>query len=130
MSGQGRAGGALLGKVNVEGEPLLWNPILISVVCNGTTTYNTQTDPKGNFQIQVALPLTAMEADAKRQIKTHFEGCTVQANFAGFHSSAITITQHNLRDEPDLGTITLSRAGGRAAGTAVSTTIESAPVPR
>src|SRR5271170_5659915 len=51
MSGQGRAGGALLGKVNVEGEPLLWNPILISVVCNGTTTYNTQTDPKGNFQI-------------------------------------------------------------------------------
>jgi tetratricopeptide (TPR) repeat protein len=128
MSGQGRAGGALLGKVNVEGEPLLWNPILISVVCNGTTTYNTQTDPKGNFQIQVTLPPTAMEADSKRQMETHFEGCTVQANFAGFHSSAITITQHNLRDEPDLGTITLSRAGGRAAGTAVSTTIESAPV--
>ena len=32
MSGQGRAGGALLGKVTVEGEPLLWNPILVSVI--------------------------------------------------------------------------------------------------
>ena len=61
-------------------------------------------------------------------MENHFEGCTVQANFAGFHSSSITITQHNLRDEPDLGTITLSRAGGRTGGTALSTTIESAPV--
>lgn len=127
MSGQGRAGGALLGKVNVEGEPLLWNPILISVVCNGTPTYNTQTDPKGNFQIVLAMPPGALETDAKRQMETRYEGCTVQASFTGFHSSSITLTQHNLRDEPDLGTITLSRAGGRTAGTAVSSTIESAP---
>jgi len=129
MSGQGRAGGALLGKVNVEGEPLLWNPILISVLCNGTTTYNTQTDPKGNFAIAIGTPPGAvgLEGDVKRHMETHFEGCTVQASFAGFHSSAATITQRNLRDDPDLGTITLSRAGGREAGTAVSRTIESAP---
>jgi tetratricopeptide (TPR) repeat protein len=128
MSGQGRAGGALLGKVSIEGEPLLWNPILISVICNGTTKYNTQTDPKGNFGIVLTLPATALDTDSKRQMENHFEGCTVQANFAGFHSSTVTITQHNLRDEPDLGTIALSRAGGRTAGTALSTTIESAPV--
>ena len=43
MTGQGRAGGALMGKVSIEGEPLLWNPILISVICDGATAYNTAT---------------------------------------------------------------------------------------
>jgi tetratricopeptide (TPR) repeat protein len=126
MTGQGRAGGALLGKVAVEGEPLLWNPIVVSVLCNGATAYNTQTDAKGNFGIILAP--TSTEPDAKRLMESKFEDCTVQANFTGFHSSSITITQHHLRDEPDLGTITLSRSGGRAAATAISTTIESAPV--
>jgi len=125
MTGQGRAGGALLGKVAVEGEPLLWNPIVISVICNGATAYNTATDAKGVFGIILAP--TATEPDPKRLMETKFEGCTVQANFTGFHSSSITITQHHLRDEPDLGTITLSRTGGRAGATALSTTIESAP---
>jgi hypothetical protein len=126
MSGQGRAGGALLGKVAVEGEPLLWNPIVISVICNGATAYNTATDAKGDFGIILAP--TSTEPDAKRLMESRFEGCTVQADFAGFHSSSITITQRNLRDDPNLGTITLSRSGGRASGTAISTTIESAPV--
>jgi hypothetical protein len=125
MSGQGRAGGALLGKIAVEGEPLLWNPIVISVICNGATAYNTATDAKGNFGIILAP--TSTEPDAKRLMESKFEGCTVQANFTGFHSSSITITQRHLRDEPDLGTITLSRAGGRAGATALSSTIESAP---
>jgi tetratricopeptide (TPR) repeat protein len=128
MTGQGRAGGALMGKVSIEGEPLLWNPILISVICDGTTAYNTATDPKGQFLITLTLPPGSLEADAKRHMETHYEGCSVQASFAGFHSSSATITERNLRDDPDLGTITLSRAGGRAAGTALSETVESAPV--
>jgi tetratricopeptide (TPR) repeat protein len=129
MSNQGRAGGALLGKVTVEGEPLLWNPILVSVLCNGTSVYTTQTDPKGNFQIAaITVPGTVTaQGDAQRQMETHLEGCAVQASFTGFHSGTITITPHNLRDDPNLGTITLSRAGGREAGTAVSATTESAP---
>jgi tetratricopeptide (TPR) repeat protein len=128
MSNQGRAGGGLLGKVAVEGEPLLWNPILVSVICNGTAVYTTQTDPKGNFQIAfAAVTGTDPQRDAQRQAETHYEGCAVQASYAGFHSGAITITPHNLRDDPNLGTVTLSRAGGREAGTAVSSTTESAP---
>jgi len=129
MSGQSRAGGALYGKVTVEGESLLWDPIPVSVICNGTTVSTTRTDPSGKF----LMPITpvpgylSLQGDQQRQMETHYEGCTVQASFTGFHSNAITITQHNLRDEPDLGTITLSRAGGRAAATAVSSTIESAP---
>jgi tetratricopeptide (TPR) repeat protein len=127
MTGQGRAGGVLMGKVKVEGEPLLWNPILISVICNGTSVYTTQTDPKGDFQISYPLPENATQSDAERQMETHYEGCTVQPSFTGFHATTTTITQHNLRDDPDLGTLILSRAGGRTAATAVSATIESAP---
>jgi tetratricopeptide (TPR) repeat protein len=129
MSGQSRAGGALYGKVSVEGESLLWDPIPVSVICNSTTVSTTRTDPSGKFLMPIApVPgYLSLQGDQQRQMETHYEGCTVQASFTGFHSNAITITQHNLRDEPDLGTITLSRAGGRAAATAVSSTIESAP---
>lgn len=129
MSGQGRAGGALLGKVTVEGEPLLWNPILVSVMCNGTAVYTTQTDPKGNFAIaNVTVPGTVTaQNDQQRQMETHYEGCAVQASFTGFHSDSITITPHNLRDDPNLGTVTLSRAGARDSGTAVSSTTQAAP---
>jgi tetratricopeptide (TPR) repeat protein len=129
MSGQGRAGGALFGKVSVEGEPLLWNPILISVICNGTTVSTTRTDPSGKFLIPIvpAPGSLSLQGDQQRQMETHYEGCTVQAAFTGFHSGTITITRNNLRDEPDLGTLTLSREGGRSSATAVSNTIESAP---
>ena len=134
MSAQGRAGGALIGKVAVEGETLLWNPILISVTCNGTPAYTTQTDPKGNFQIVFAAVAAASapqmdktQDDAQRHVENHFEGCAVQASYTGFHSDSLTITSHNLRDDPNLGTVTLSRAGGREAGTAVSSTTQSAP---
>lgn len=130
MSGQGRAGGALYGKVTVEGEPLLWNPILITVACNGTAVSTTYTDPSGKFLVPIkAVPGSlSLQGDQQRQMETHYEGCNVQASFTGFHSNSVTITQHNLRDDPDLGAITLSRAGGREAATAVSSTIESAPV--
>jgi tetratricopeptide (TPR) repeat protein len=59
-------------------------------------------------------------------METHFQGCTVQAMLAGFHSNAITITQRNFINQPDLGTLTLSREGSDS-GTAVSNTTKSAP---
>ena len=37
MTQQGRAGGALLGKVTIEGEVLPWDPILVTVACQGNT---------------------------------------------------------------------------------------------
>jgi tetratricopeptide (TPR) repeat protein len=88
----------------------------------------TQSDAKGNFvitstRVQGALSL---QEDAKRQMETHYEGCTVQAALAGFQSSSVTITQRNLRDDPELGTITLTREKSQP-GTAMSGTTESAP---
>jgi tetratricopeptide (TPR) repeat protein len=128
LTPQQRAGGALLGKVLVQGNPLLWEPILISVNCHGNVVQTTQSDAKGEYlitstHVQGALSL---QDDAKRQMETHYEGCTVQGSLAGFQSDAVTITQRNLRDDPELGPINLTRDSG-GAGTAMSGTTESAP---
>ncbi len=127
MSSQGRAGGVLLGKLTMEGESLPWQPIPVSVVCGGTIMDTAQTDPKGRFVISSSNVPGALstQGDAERQMETRFQGCTVQAALAGFHSNAITITQRNFLNEPNLGTLTLSREG-RGSGTAVSSTTQSA----
>ncbi len=129
MSDQGRAGGFLLGKLQLEGEPLLWEPIPVIVSCHGKPVVTTQTDPKGNFAIHpTTIPgKPILPAQAKREMETHFEGCIVQASLAGFSSSSIALTPHNLRDDPTLGTITVSRKQDRGKGTAVSNTVSTAP---
>lgn len=128
MSDQDRAGGALLGKVVVKDDVLPWDPILVIVNCSGTPAYTAETDSKGYFAIlpsQIPGELSQL-GDRERQMKVHFEGCSVDASLAGFRSSALLITEHNLRDSPDIGTITLTREFA-ARGTAVSATSKSAP---
>lgn len=128
MSTQGRAGGVLLGKLAMEGEPLPWESIPVTVLCGGTVLDTAQSDPKGRFVITSTKVPGALstQGDAERQMETHYQGCTVQAALAGFRSNAITITQRNFISQPDLGTLTLSREG-RDTGTAVSRTTASAP---
>jgi len=128
MSAQGRAGGVLLGKLVMEGEPLPWVPMLVNVDCKGSIVNSTQADLKGQFVITFADAhgIERTPADAQRQMETHYEGCQVRASLAGFHSSTVTITVRNLRDEPNLGTITLSREG-RGGGTELSLTTKDAP---
>jgi tetratricopeptide (TPR) repeat protein len=128
MSAQGRAGGVLLGKLALEGEPLPWQPMLVSVDCKGSVVNSTQTDLQGGFVITFAAPHVAEDAstDSKRQMETKYEGCMVRGLLAGFRSSAITITAQNLRDDPNLGTITLSPES-RGGGTEVSSTSKTAP---
>jgi hypothetical protein len=128
MSGQGRAGGVLLGKLAMEGEPLPWQPMLVSVDCRGSIVNSTQTDLQGRFVITFAEThgTPGTPADSQRQMETKYEGCMVRGSVAGFRSSAATITVRNLRDEPNLGTITLSPEG-REGGTEISTTTQAAP---
>jgi Tfp pilus assembly protein PilF len=128
MSGQGRAGGVLLGKLAVEGGHLPWQPLLISVSCKGDVVNRTQTDLQGRFVIQFTNThgMPGSPQDAQRQMETQYEGCTVQAVLAGFRSTSVTITQKNLRDEPNLETIQLSPEG-RGGGTELSATSDSAP---
>jgi tetratricopeptide (TPR) repeat protein len=128
MSAQGRAGGVLLGKLAMEGEPLPWERMLVNVDCKGSIVNSTQADLKGQFVITFAAQngVERTATDAQRQMESKYEGCQVRASLAGFRSSAVTITAKNLRDEPNLGTITLS-AEGRGGGTELSTTSEAAP---
>ena len=129
MSGQGRAGGVLLGKVALEGAPLPWQPMLVSVDCKGSIVNSTQTDLQGKFVITFAETHPTPDAippDAQRQMETKYEGCVVRGAVTGFRSSAVTITVRNLRDEPNLGTITLSPEG-RGGGTELSSTSQAAP---
>lgn len=128
MDGQGRAGGFLLGKVVVAGDPVPWNPVFVVVICEAKPVYATYTDAKGGFAItavNIAGSLSLQE-DAKRQMETHLEGCRVTAPMAGFHSKAVVISHRNLRDDPDLGTITLER-DENTQGTAISATTAAAP---
>jgi len=128
MTEQDRAGGALLGKVVVQGELLPWDPIVVTVACNGKPAYTAETDPRGYFEIlpsRISGELSQL-GDRERQMKVHFEGCILQGSLAGFNSSSVTITERNLRDTPEVGTITLTREFA-ARGTAVSATSKSAP---
>ena len=128
MTEQDRAGGALLGKVVVQGELLPWDPIVVTVACDGKPAYTAETDSKGQFAIlpsRISGELSQL-GDRERQMKVHFEGCTLEGTLAGFNSSTVTITERNLRDTPEVGTITLTRAFA-ARGTAVSATSKSAP---
>jgi len=127
MSGQGRAGGALLGKLAVEGAPLPWEPLLVTVTCDGRGECPTQTDAKGNFGIVgFTLPgALGKQGDSQRQMEAHLEGCLVRGAVSGFRSTEVTITRHILLEQPNIGTITLSRVG-RDAATTVSGTTETA----
>jgi len=128
MSAQGRAGGVLLGKLAMEGEPLPWEPMLVSVDCKGSVVNSTQADLHGQFVITFVdqKGVERTPADAKRQMEAQYEGCLVRASLAGFRSTTVTITARHLRDDPNLGTITLSPEA-RGGGTELSITSKAAP---
>lgn len=128
MSAAGKAGGVLLGKLALEGEPLPWEPVLVAVDCKGTVVNLTQTDLRGQFVITF-VDLHGVERipqDAQRQMETKYEGCVVRGELAGFRSTSLPITIHHLRDDPDMGTVTLSPED-RGGGMEVSATTKAAP---
>lgn len=122
MTNQERTGGALLGKVRVEGVTLFWEPIFVSINCHGKVVNTARTDPKGNFAFTSVPGAVSTQSDAGREMRTYYEGCKVEASLSGFRSDALTITERNLRDDPELGTIWLHLVSGRASGTALSAT--------
>jgi tetratricopeptide (TPR) repeat protein len=123
------AGGVLSGKVVVQGDPLLWEPITVLLTCTtGKADLTTGTDASGQYTINhVNLPkVYTQEDDAlNKQMSQHYEGCSVAAPLAGYHSTSVTITQRNLRDNPYLSNIVLT-PDEHAPGTAISTAGEAA----
>src|SRR5271165_3704686 len=121
------------GKVAVDGGSLPWDPIPIIVDCNGTVKYDTQTDAKGGFAIESGAVRNSSTSEIAPQVGSvqkitaaQLVGCQVRASLAGFRSSAITIVNGNLSDNPDIGTITL-HLDEHAAGYGVSPTTTAAP---
>jgi Tfp pilus assembly protein PilF len=105
------AGSGLWGKVVVEGNPLLWEPIPITLSCaTGKTDLTTAAGPDGKYTInRVNLPVAyTLDGDVRRQMEQHYEGCTVRAEVAGYRSTTDTITERVLRDKPFLADIVLT----------------------
>lgn len=116
-----------MGKVDVQGDSLVWEPIEVSIVCREKVVNTTTTNAKGEFLFNsVPGTMNAIDADYERQMYTHYEGCGVSASLPGFRSDTVTITQRNLRDDPNLGTVVL-RPAQDEIGSAVSTTTTNAP---
>jgi tetratricopeptide (TPR) repeat protein len=120
------------GRVAVDGGTLPWDPIPVIVDCNGVVKYDTRTDPKGNFAIQDSGRITTnselvpQAGAAKPLTAAQLVGCQVKASLAGFRSSAVTIANGNLMDNPDIGTITL-HLDEHASGYGVSSSTTAAP---
>lgn len=120
------------GKVAVDGGTLPWDPIPVIVDCNGVVKYDTQTDAKGSFAIQDSGRITTSSEIVPRAGATkpvtaaQLVGCQVKASLAGFRSSAVTIANGNLMDNPDIGTITL-HLDEHVGGYGVSPTTAEAP---
>ncbi|HZC66706.1 MAG TPA: hypothetical protein VE545_09050 [Candidatus Dormibacteraeota bacterium] len=124
---EARPGDYFTGKVALASGALPWDPIVVTMVCNGTNRLTTATDAKGAFVL--ATPSSggaAATQDAKSKFGSETIGCTVKAQLAGFESSTLTITNRNIQDTPDIGTISLKREAG-AEGAGLSSTTAAAP---
>jgi tetratricopeptide (TPR) repeat protein len=123
----GRVGDYLSGNVTLLGGALPWDPIPVTVTCEGQARFTTTTDAKGNFVIAPAQPAgsTTIKPDAK-PLAAQFVGCGVDAALPGFDSSPLTIANRNVLDSPNLGTITLRREEG-ASFAGLSSTTAAAP---
>jgi tetratricopeptide (TPR) repeat protein len=121
----GRAGDELIGNVEITGVPggaLPWDPVRISVTCEGKTSYTTNTDPKGYFLIArtEAQGSTTLKADQKSPAQ-QFAGCAVEAALPGFNAEPLTIGNRNVLDSPSIGTIKMQREAGSGDASLSST---------
>ena len=117
------------GKVAIAGGNLPWDPIPVIVTCNGVVRYDTHTDSKGAFEIEAAAKESEVapgQSTPNRLTPAQLIGCTVHADLQGFQSTVLTIQNHSIVDNPDIGTISM-HLDEKATGFAVSTTTGSAP---
>jgi len=112
----------LSGKVTIKGAALPWEPLSVTVTCDGKMRYTTTADAKGSFMIGSGMP----PVKGAEPFAQQFMGCEVAAVLPGFDSSRLTVAERNVRNDPNIGTITLNREEG-SGGAAVSSTTAAAP---
>jgi hypothetical protein len=127
MMREGRSGDYLIGNVAVAGGALPWDPIPVTVTCDGKARYTTNTDPKGFFMISHpdAPGSTTIHANPQ-PVADQYVGCNVDASLPGFSANTLPIGTRHVLDSANLGTITLRREEG-SADAALSSTSASAP---
>jgi hypothetical protein len=127
MMREGHSGDYLIGNVTVAGGALPWDPIPVTVTCDGKARYTTNTDPKGFFMIghPDAPGSTTIQANPK-PVADQYVGCSVDASLPGFSSNPLAIGTRHVLDNANLGTITLRREEG-SGDSALSGTSASAP---
>jgi tetratricopeptide (TPR) repeat protein len=122
------AGGGLSGKVVLQGSPLLWDPVKVVLSCQpGKADLTADTDVNGTYiidHVNVGKAFSTEDDALSTQMIQHYEGCSLSAPLAGYHSTSVTITQKNLRDNPYMANIVLT-PDEHAPGTAFSTVGES-----
>lgn len=116
------------GNVKVEGAALPWDPIPVTVTCNGVVRYRTEADPKGQFTIQgsQATPLVPTKSNPHELAASQLVGCSVHASVPGFKSSTLHIANQDIMDNPNIGTVVL-HPDNAAAGSSTSGTTAAAP---
>lgn len=105
-----RGGISFTGKVAVREAPLPWDAIPVVVTCKGAVRYRTEADSKGAFVIQgqvTSSELVTTTADLKQVSASQLIGCDISADVPGYKSTTLHIANQDIRDNPDLGTITL-----------------------
>jgi hypothetical protein len=123
----GRSGDYLVGNIAVAGGALPWDPIPVTVTCDGKVRYTTSTDPKGFFTIaHPDAPGSATIQVNPKPVAVQYVGCNVEASLPGFTSNPLPIATRRLSDSPNIGTIKLRREEG-AGVSGLSTTTASAP---
>jgi len=123
----GAIGQYLAGKVKLEHAALPWDPIPVSVTCDGKVRYTTHTDRAGTFIIgSASAGSTAAGKEEAKQFAAQLVGCNLAATLAGFSSISLSITKSNLQSNPYVGTIVL-KPGDVAGNEAASATTGAAP---
>lgn len=131
LEGHQVGGIRFVGKVVVQDAMFPWDPIPVTVTCNGVVRYRTEADAKGGFSIagEGADPLhsevTPEASNPHQESASHLIGCDAQASLPGFKSSTVHIANLNIMDNPDIGTITLL-PDSNSAGSATSATTATA----
>ncbi len=131
----------LSGKVTVQDGGELPLNVVIERVCGSNRRALGYADKKGVFNVKVSGHSLASMVDAsedqrgalgkppsaaREQGGTDLLGCVLQASSSGFRSGTIDIGSQRLLDNPNVGTLILSRLGG-ASGGVVSETMLTAP---
>ena len=123
----GRSGDKLTGTVTVAGGVVPWEPVLVTVTCDGKARFTTNADHNGFFIISTVddKGSTTINANPK-PVADQYVGCLVAADAPGFNSTTLPIATRHVLDSPNLGTITLRREDG-GSGSGLSSTTAFAP---